>query len=176
MEEERNGVVIAAKIIACIVFSLVMLALGAAIVSDIVVFAQQILAFIGACIASVIVFAFACFLMIVSCMLIFGIFLLENYGFWPIQWASGVFKDIMGDNLPTQGQIELMVIIRVILIITCIFVFIGSIVCLSMNASVKRHNPEQRSKLVSAFGVLSLVFSILGLGSGAIAMLLLSII
>ena len=176
MEEERNGIALTAKIIACIIFSLVMLALASAVVTDIVVFAEQIFAFVGACIMSVIVFIMALILMVLSIMLIFGIFILENSGFWPIQWASEIFRNIIGDHLPSRDQIQLMVVIRVILIIICIIVFILSIACLAMNHSVKRTDPKQRSKLTSAFGVLSLIFSILGLGSGAIAMLLLSII
>ena len=164
MEEVVNkkvsGRAKAAQIIAIIVFALVFSALATAIISDVIVFAQQILGFIAACIMAVVVFIFACVLMLFSIVLIFGIYLLGEYGFWPIAWSLQVFKEILADNKVTSDQIMIFGSIRIVLIILCVVGVILAIVALSINKSVKK---EERASITKPFGTLGLIFSILGL-------------
>lgn len=159
--DERNGTYIAAKVIAIVIFAFIMTALAIAIISDFVIFAEYIFSFIFACIASVIVFFIAIILMIISCVLIFGIFILKSSGFWPTEWTKNTFHEIMADAKVSQEAISAFIGIRVMLIITCVICFALSIVALALNKG-------SGQKLPKAFGVLTLIFSILGLLSAIV--------
>ena len=165
---KRSGVARAAQVIAIIAFALVMSALATALITDIVLFAQQIFGFIAACLVSAIVFILGFILMIISCILIFGIYLLGDRGFWPLDWAAGTFQQIIDENRITPEQVAVFGGIRIFLIISCVLVLVLSIICLALNKSVKK---EERAKVTTPFGVVGIVFSILGLLS-AICMLL----
>ena len=180
-EAQKTGLLTAAKVIAIIAFALVMTALAVAIIGDVAIFAQQILAFIGACLLSVIVFIIGFFLMLVSCIFIFGIYLLGEYGFWPLGWAFGVFTQIMDENKITQDQISAFVGLRIVLIILCILGLILGIVALSLNGAANSDNDDENdfskpvkkdSNLPKAFGTLSVVFSALGIFAAVLIFLI----
>lgn len=153
----------AAKVIAIIAFSLVMTALAIAIISDVTLFAEQVMAFIGACLVSVMVFFFGCILFIVSIAFLFGIYLLDEYGFWPVAWTKQTFAEILKDYAITQEQIATTTLIRTALIIICISVFVLSIVALSLRKSATKDGDQGSKGLTISFGVVSLILSILGI-------------
>ena len=93
--------------------------------------------------------------------MIFGILLIEQYGFWPNTFASNAFKDIMKDAVITNDQLIALKLSRTIFLIFAIIAFIGAIVALSLRKSVAKDDPTRRQGLTKTFGVLSLVFSIL---------------
>ena len=157
----------AAKIIAIICFSLVFAALGVALGTDIGIFLEQIVTFIIACVASAVVFLFSIILMVLSCVLVFGIFLLESQGFWPATWTANTFNEIMSGAPISEDQLILMRIIRIFLILACVIALILAIIAINLNKSAFRENPANKSKLTKAFSVISLIFSILGLVVGA---------
>ncbi len=157
---KRSGIAKAAQVVAIIVFALILSALLFAIISDIAIFAQQIFSFFFACVAGVFVFLIGCILMVVSIVFIFGIYLLADRGFWPIQWASETFKQIINDNKITQQQISTFGIIRVVLIVICVLCLILAVIALSLNKTTPK---SERAKVTTPFGVISLIFSILGI-------------
>ena len=165
---QKSPLGLVAKIITIVVFSLTFAALFGAIVSDIIILSDTITSFITACISSALTFVFALIVCFLSIVLIFGVFLLDKYGFWPKNWARDVFNDIMADHLLTTSQIEALKIIRIVLIIVCLLAFTGAIVALALGKSAK--NSGYRCKLIKPFGILSIVFSALGLvvGGGAL--------
>ena len=150
------------KIIAIVCFSLIMAALATALISDAIVIGKSILGFILALVIAVIAFIVGVILMIISCILIFGIYLLENDGFWPITWAESAFKDVMKDYQITDTQINILFTIRIILLVICVAVFIMSIVALSHVKKVKKQDKTINRKPTSGFATTSLVLSILG--------------
>lgn len=175
MSEQTNlPVNVSAKVVSIIAFSLMVIALVVAIVTDFVIFADQIISFFVASFASVFAFLGGIILMIISIMLIFGIFLLKENGFWPINWATSLFKEIMSEHMPTKEQVSLMSAIRVMLILVCLVTFILSIVALSMNKSAPK-NGLAKSKLVRTFGIITLIFSLLGGFTGIISLIILSL-
>lgn len=156
---KRSGIAKAAQVLAIIVFTLVLSALLFAIISDIAIFAQQIFSFLFACIAGVLVFICACILMVVSLVFVFGFYLLADRGFWPIQWASEVFKQIVAENKITQQQIMTFGIIRVVLIVICALCLIFAVVALILNKATPK---LERAKVTTPFSVIGLILSILG--------------
>ena len=150
------------KILAIICFSLIMAALVTAIVSDAIIVGQSILGFVLALIVAVIAFIVGVILMIISCMLIFGIYLLDQEGFWPIAWAESAFKDVMKDYQVTQAQIDTLMTIRIVLLVICISVFIMSIIVVRHVKKIKKQDKTINRKPTSGFGTASLVLSVLG--------------
>ena len=150
------------KILAIICFSLIMAALVTAIVSDAIIVGQSILGFILALLVATVAFIVAIFLMIVSCMLIFGIYLLNQEGFWPVEWAKGAYNDVMKDYQITNAQIDTLITIRIILLVICIAVFIASIIVVRHVKKIKKQDKTINRKPTSGFGTASLVLSILG--------------
>ena len=151
------------KILAIVCFSLIMAALVAAIVSDAIIVGQSILGFVLSLIIAVIAFIVGVILMIISCMLIFGIYLLDQEGFWPIAWAERAFKDVMKDYQVTQAQIDTLITIRIVLLVICISVFIMSIIVVRHVKKIKKQDKTINRKPTSGFGTASLVLSILGM-------------
>ena len=129
------------------------------------------MAFLGAIIVSVFVFFISIMLMIISIILIFGFYLLKEYGFWPITWTSSAFKSVVSGAKIDSATISSFVGVRVFLIILCILIFILSIVSLSLCKSANKEGYKGKQGLSKSFASISLVLSIFGLLS-AIMMLL----
>lgn len=166
----------AAKIIAIICFSLVMAALAAALISDIIIVGQQILMFVFACLASVIVFLIAVILMVISCIFIFGIYILESEGFWPLIWTQNVFNDIMNDAKMTTEQIQAVFIVRGVLFLICLVVLVLAIIALTMSKQAKGEDTKRKQGLTRAFGIVSTVLSVLGLFATLAVMVLFALL
>ncbi len=162
-----------AKIIAIICFALVMLALATAIISDIIILSMQIIGFILAIYMAAIVFIVGLMLMIISFIFIFGVYIIDSYGFWPITWASSTFNEIMEGNKITAEQLNQILIIRIVLLAVCVIVFASSIAAIVISKKAKKQNKERKQKLTKAFSIVSLILSILGIVvvSGAIVIL-----
>ena len=161
-----------AKIIAIIAFCLVMSALAIAIISDVVIFAQQIILFVVACFIAAALFIIGILLMFVSIVFVFGVYLLEEYGFWPVNWAFNGFNEVLADAAITQEQANTLILIRVLLIIACVTGFILAIVCLALSNSAKKDGYQEKQGSTKAFGVISLIFSILGFFAGLIILII----
>lgn len=158
----------AAKIMAIIIFSLTFAALAVALIGDIIVLGRLILGFLAGLIAAGIVFFVGFFLMMISCILVFGVYILESYGFWPLTWAAEVFTAALKDNKLTPTQSSEIVLVRIILLAVCFVVFVTAIVVLALIKKPKRKKGEPRiktpkhNKLTKSFGIVSLIMSILG--------------
>ncbi len=157
------------RIIAIVAFSLIMAALLTAIISDGVLFASQIFGFIFATLASIMAFLIAIILMVVSCVFIFGVYILSNNGFWPYSWATNVFKTIIADYHMTSEQLQVFMIIRVVLLVICALGFVLSIIGIFFNK-------KSPLKLPKVFDILALVFSILGVFSSIIMMMIINVL
>lgn len=171
MNEKKNGLALASQIIAIVVFSLTFAGLLGAVISDIVILANNIILFVSACLAGAITFVFALIVCFLTIVLIFGIFLLDNYGFWPAQWAGTVFRGILQEAAITHQQVQTLIIIRIILIVVCALSFVGAIVSLSLR-KVAKNKGSVTPKIIKPFAILTIVFSVLGLivGAGAIVL------
>lgn len=161
-----------ARVFAIIAFALVWTALGIAVVADIFTFGQLILFFVFACFLAAAAFIIMFVLCIVSCMLIFGVYLLEQYGFWPVTVAAGLYHEVMADAAIAPERISIFMAVRILLLIFCVFVFVFSIIALSMNKKAKKEGFQGKRGLTTAFGVVSLILSILGIGAAVIMILI----
>lgn len=171
----------AAKIMAIIIFSLTFAALAVALIGDIIVLGRLILGFLAGLIAAGVVFIVGFFLMMISCILVFGVYLLESHGFWPLSWAAEVFTAALKDNKLTPTQSSEIAIVRIVLLAVCFIVFVAAIVVLALIKRPKRKKGEPRiktpkhNKLTKAFGIVSLIMSILGVFAALSVIFILSV-
>ena len=165
-----------ARVISIVIFSTVMACLVLALVTDFSIFAQQIFAFIGGCIAAVAAFVLGFVFMIFSIVLIFGVYLLEQQGFWPLTWASNAFHSALHDNPVTHDQVVALISTRIVIAVLCFICFVLSIVVLALAKKAKKENPDVRQSLAKTFGILTLVFSILGVFASVTLILLIKLV
>lgn len=162
------------KILVIICFILILSAFVTALVSDAIIVGRSILGFAFALFAAVFVFLLGIILMVISIMFVFGIYLLEDRGFWPIEWSRTAYQEIIKDYQITESQINALTTIRIILLVICIFVFIVSIIAINHLKKVKKMDPTIKRKPISGFAITSLVLSILGIlvASGVLSIVL----
>ena len=145
------------KACSIIAFVTVMLTLLVAIIVDFAVFSQVILTFIGGIFISAIAFVVLFILMIFSFVLVFGFYLAEQYGFWPLTLSIQFFKEILADIKITPEQVAIFRGWRIAFLILCIFALIMAIIAL--------HKDEMISKKVPLKGmsVVAMIFAIMGI-------------
>ncbi len=162
-----------AKILAIIAFSLTIATIVVAIILDVTIFAEAILAFIAGCVISALAFFLLVIVFIASLILVFGFFLLEKYGFWPLRISTDLFKAILGDIAIGQEQIASFEIGRYILLAICGVILVLSIVSLCMERSTIKKGFTGNTSLTTFLSRSSVVLSILGmLVSGVLVLIL----
>ena len=145
----------AKRILAIISFSLVMVALLVAIITDIAVFSDVLKTFIGGIIISCIAFIVLIIFMLASIIMIFGIFLLKEYGFWPLNLSIQLFREILADIEIAPEQLSTFRGLRMVLLVICVIAFILAII-----ASSKGSNKEKPP--LKPMSTIAIIFSILG--------------
>jgi uncharacterized membrane protein len=114
--------------------------------------------------------------MLVSIILIFGIYVLGNNGFWPLSWANSTFSSIMNDYQVTQGQLDDLFVIRIILLVVCITAFAIAVIAKVRIKKEKKKDPSVKVGHYKGFATARMVLSILGtLASIGIAFILTSL-
>ena len=153
------------KALAIISFTVVMVTLAAAIISDIAIFMDAILMFIGGIIFSAIAFVILFVAMLVSFILIFGVYLAEQYGFWPLTLSFQFFKEILSDINITSEQISVFRGLRIAFLVICIITLIISIIARVKDPMIHEEIPlKGLSKAATVLSILGIVVAI-----GAIA-------
>lgn len=166
----------AARIIALVIFPLIIATAIGALVSDMVIVANNILMFVVACLGAVVAFIIGFILMVLSCVLIFGVYLLKENGFWPVSWMQQVFNEVIRDAKITPEQIGILLTVRIIIVVICVLVFAASIVALVLAKKAQKQDKDRKQKLTKAFSIVTLILSVLGIFASLVMILLLAII
>ena len=143
---------------------------------DFLAFKDAILTFIAGLLvtAAATVIIFMAF--IASLVLIFGIIILQNNGFWPINAIKNVFIEIMGSVEILPEQLAAFRIYRIILLV----LFVGNIILASI--AVVKYKKEKALKLVKPFdntkpmAITALVFACIGAAISIASIFLTSIL
>ncbi len=176
LENPNNKRICVSKIFSIISFIIVFTLLALAIVLDIVIFHQVLLQFIGGIIISVLFFLLCVIGFAASFILIFGFYLVNQYGFWPINVAISLFKEIMGDIVISPDQIHAFSTGRIALIVACLVVSALSIASLIIKKRAKKDGYIGKTTLITSFDIVAIIFSSLGIITSVIMLLLISII
>ena len=164
------------RTLAIIGLTVILVTIPLALVLDFVAMHDTILQFIGGLFASVVVTILLLGAFIVSIVLIFGIVILKNHGFWPLKASLSVFKQILGSITVEEQAIQLFMIFRIIVIVICVAVLIIAIIA---RVKVKKENVELKTKEMNSAISLSkaaIVLSIIGLVLSSVMMLLVSLL
>ena len=164
------------RTLAIIALTIILVTIPLTLVLDFVAMHDAILQFIGGLFASVVVTIILFGAFLVSLVLIFGIIILKNQGFWPLKASLSVFKQILGSITVEEQAIQLFMIFRIIVIVICVAVLIIAIIA---KVKVKKENVELKTKEMNSAISLSkaaIVLSIIGLVLSSVMMLLVSLL
>ena len=148
------------KACSIIAFVTVMVTLLVAIIVDIAIFAKVIATFFIGIFVSVCAFIFLFILMIVSFIFIFGFYLAEQYGFWPLNLSFQFFKEILADIKIEPSQIATFRGWRIAFLIICVFALVMAIIALHKDEMINEKVP------LKGMSVVALIFAILGILAG----------
>ena len=174
MANEEKKIKYMPKTLAIIALVIVLVAIPLALLLDFVAMHEAILQFIGGLFVSVILTVVFFMAFLVSIILIFGIIILQNQGFWPIKLSLQVFKEIMGSITVEAAAIQMFRIFRMIIIAICIAVLIIAIIA---KGKVKAENLETKTKEMNeaiSISKAAIVLSIIGLVLSVIAVIIVS--
>ena len=146
-------------------FIIVMLALIIAVITDIAIFSNVLKTFIAAIILSSVIFVILVAAFLVSFILIFGFYLVEKHGFWPLTVSMNAFKGILSDVEITASQLGAFKGARIGLLIACVIALIIAIVAKSIRL-------EDGKKPKNGLATTAMVFAILGLVVGTTMLVL----
>ena len=153
------------KILALISFSCVFGLILVAIITDFVIFKDYILAFIGGILVTGFLFFIFFIGFVLSIILVFGIRIVNNAGFWPLSLSISIFKEILGDVYISDVQITTFISLRIAIIIMLISMFILAIVANKMHKRrIIEKDPNIRT--TKPFTVVAILFSILAVVFG----------
>lgn len=167
----------AAKILAIVALASVFSAILLAVIFDIIAFREVILQFIASLVLPVFAFIFLFIAMIASFVFIFGIYLIKEYGFWPLTLSIDFFKELLNDIKITEEAIKTFMIFRIILMVICIVIISLTIISKSLCTEQKEENSDSgkkasRRKGINSMATISMIFGILGLVVSASALAL----
>lgn len=145
------------SILSIISFGITFLALILVIITDLIIFREVIATVIAAVFISAMAFVFFILLMVVSILFVFGVIILEEHGFWPLDRSIDVFNEIIKSASITAQQLEAFRWIRLIILILAISSFVISIITLKKDKKTKEKNK------FSWMSVIALIFSLLGI-------------
>ena len=162
------------KVLAAVCFILVIAALIFALVSDGIIIGKNLAGLAVAMLVSGMVFIFGLILMAVSIMLVFGIIILQDHGFWPLDWAIRTFHEVMADYPVTTEQLQAMLIIRIVLLVICFAVIIMSSIVIKQIKTAKKEDKDVKVKPARGFACVSKVMALLGflVSTGALFILI----
>lgn len=164
------------KIFTGIAFGLVWFSIVLAIIFDIIALKDVILTFIAAIVvtAAAIVLTLGAFL--VSMMLVFGFYLLEEKGFWPLTVSMNVFDEIIHDIHLTVQAAKLFMAFRIVLLVLCVAIIVLAIIG---KVYLKKERAQGLVKVkdnTKALSTTALTMAIIGLIVSASSLLIVSAI
>lgn len=160
MEEKKP---ITGKTLSILSFVFIWVILLGSIISNIAIFAENMLVVFGAILISAFIFFILFVFMMLSCVFVFGVYIIENSGFWPLSATAEIFNSIIINAEIKPSQIDALFTNEIIILILLGIIFILSIIALAINSNFKKKNPELRARSPKVFGTLSLLFSIFGI-------------
>ena len=169
MENENSKSL--AKVLTIVSFALAIASIFLAIIFDFVAFKEVVLQFVAALILPCIAFVVLIIAMIASCIFIFGVYLIKEYGFWPLSLSIQFFREIIGDIKITSSQIQLFITFRIILLALCLIILGLAITARIMAKKDKEAGVKGAYRLVKGMSIVSIILATLGMivSIGAIA-------
>lgn len=153
------------KVLALVSFCTVFGLIFVSIITDLVIFKDFILTFFGGMIITGVVFIILFIGFVLSILLVFGVGIVKDSGFWPLSISISLSKEILDDVYMSEDQIRTFIVLRIAIIIMLISMFILAIVANIMHKRrIKENDPNIRK--IKPFTVVAIVYSILAIAIG----------
>lgn len=120
MQKKSKGQGRPSRTISVIALTLAIFSIFLALIFDFIAFKDTILMFIAIIVVGSVAFVFLFMLFLMSFILIFGFYLVEQYGFWPLSLTIQFFKEMFGDLTITAEQMQMFISFRIALICICV--------------------------------------------------------
>ena len=164
--EENNVVpkgVKTSRILAIVAFTMTFVLMLLALVTDVIILNQAILEFIGTIIAGLFIFLALCIGFVVSIILIFGIVLIKEHGFWPLTLTLKTVKESILKIKIEPSQLEAFKTTRIIIIVLLVAIVIIASIAKRMNKAIVKEGFYEKTGLVRSFSAIAKIFSIVGI-------------
>ncbi len=138
---------------------------------DFIAFKESILTLIGGIFVAAAAAAILMIIFFITIIMIFGIILVQNHGFWPMQYIKDIISDIFGSIEFVPSQMSTFRIFRIILLVLCVADIVVSIIALIKYKQELAQGIAKRYEATKPMATTSLVLAIIGalLSIGAIA-------
>lgn len=152
-----------AKILAGVSLGLTIFAILLAGLFDFLAFKEAILTFLGGIIVTAAALIMLMIIFCITIIMIFGIIIVQNHGFWPMQYAKNIFTDVMGEVEFIPAQMSAFRIYRIVLIVICVAIIVLSIIALVKYKKELKLGIVKRIDEVKPMATTSLVLAIIGM-------------
>ena len=159
------------EILATVSLVLAILAIPLAFGFDLIAFHNAILTFVGMLIVGSIAFIVLTGLFLISFILIFGFYLVEKEGFWPLKYTLQFFDEMFKDLTITSQEVQLFITLRIVLIVICVALVVTSSIAKVMLDNEKKAGITRPFDSAPGQAKAALVLAIIGIvvSIGAIA-------
>lgn len=157
------------KTLAIIAMASAFSAIVLAVIFDVISFREVILQFVASLILPILCFVVLCIAMIASIIFIFGIYLLKDYGFWPLTLSIDFFKQLLSELKVSEEAIQTFTGFRFVLIFICLCIIALAIVSKALlrkqieEPAEDGKKPRRKKSGAVAMANVGLIFGILGL-------------
>jgi len=148
------------KTLALIAFIIIIATIFLSLISYTIIFHEAIITYLSALFICMFTFLFLFIVMIISFIVVFGIPLVQMYGFWPAKITSDLYHNIIGDILITKNQIQLFKFFSLIFVLFALSTFALAIIAFIKDKQEKE-NGTKPNVVFKPFAIIALILSIL---------------
>ena len=158
-----------AKVLAIVAMASAFAAIILAIIFDVISFREVILQFVASLILPILCFVVLFIAMIASIIFIFGIYLLKDYGFWPLTLSIDFFKQLLSELKVSEQAVQTFIGFRFVLIFICLCIIALAIVSkVLLRKQIEEpvegvKKPRRKKSGARAMANVGIIFGILGL-------------
>lgn len=148
------------KTLALIAFIIIIATIFLALISYTIIFHDAITTYLSALYICMLTFMLLFIVMVISFIVVFGIPLVQKYGFWPAKLTSDVYHNIIGDISITKDQMQLFKIFSFIFALFALSTLSIAIIAFIKDKQEKKNGAEPKV-VFKPFAIIALILSIL---------------
>ena len=157
-----------AKTLAIISMALAFAAIILAVVFDVIALKEVIFQFVLSLILPIIAFVILFIGMIASFIFVFGVFIVKEYGFWPLKLSIDFFEELLSEIKITSEAVQLFLRFRIALAFICACIIVVAILSKVLSGPKEKGVDENGKKIkrkggFRAMSTVGLILGILGL-------------
>ena len=148
------------KTLALIAFIIIIATIFLALISYFIIFHVAITNFISAIIICMYAFILLFIVMVISFIFVFGILIVQRYGFWPAKATRDLYHNIIGDIVIAKDQMQLFKIFSFVFVLLALSTLSIAIIAFIKDKQEKKNGVEPKV-VFKPFAIIALILSIL---------------